>query len=121
MSPPDAAMKSVLSADGTWIAFEQSGQGPPLILVGPAGRHRSFSASDGLAPLLSSAFTVIVYDRRGRGQSTRRDAFFAWSKPVGFEITEDEGHGRRRRGLRDRADSMRRHGGYWRAYELNVR
>jgi pimeloyl-ACP methyl ester carboxylesterase len=70
VSPPDATVKSLLSADGTWIAFEQSGQGPPLILVEPAGRYRGFSAFDGLVPLLSSAFTVIVYDRRGRGQST---------------------------------------------------
>jgi pimeloyl-ACP methyl ester carboxylesterase len=60
----------VLSADGTQIAFSQVGDGLPLIVVEPAGHYRDFSSFSGLVPLLSSAFTVYSYDRRGRGEST---------------------------------------------------
>lgn len=61
---------SVRSADGTRIAFERSGDGPPLILIEAAGHYRDFSSFKGLAPLLSREFTVYAYDRRGRGEST---------------------------------------------------
>jgi pimeloyl-ACP methyl ester carboxylesterase len=61
---------TVVSADGTRIAFDRSGSGQPLVLVEPAGHFRGFSAFDGLAPLLAEAFTVYRYDRRGRGEST---------------------------------------------------
>lgn len=60
-------MKSVQSRDGTRIAFDQSGQGPALILVAPAFATRADQAS--LAAALAPSFTVFVYDRRGRGDS----------------------------------------------------
>ncbi|HUG83846.1 MAG TPA: alpha/beta hydrolase [Euzebya sp.] len=60
---------TVRSADGTRIAVTCSGEGPALVLVEPAGHHRGFSAFGGLVPLLRSAFTVVTYDRRGRGES----------------------------------------------------
>lgn len=60
----------VESADGTRIAFERTGGGPPLILVEPAGHYREFSAFSGLIPLMSQHFTVYAYERRGRGGST---------------------------------------------------
>ncbi len=64
-------MKTVHSADGTTIAFDQSGKGLPLILVGGALEHRAMdSATAQLAPLLAEHFTVFHYDRRGRGDST---------------------------------------------------
>jgi pimeloyl-ACP methyl ester carboxylesterase len=60
----------VTSRDGTPIAFERSGQGPPVILVGGALQHRAFDArTDGLAGRLAEHFTVFDYDRRGRGDS----------------------------------------------------
>ncbi|WP_224248836.1 alpha/beta fold hydrolase [Hyalangium gracile] len=65
-------MKShtVRSADGTSIAFETTGKGPPLILVGGAFCDRSAPASGTpLAALLAHRFTVFSYDRRGRGSS----------------------------------------------------
>jgi pimeloyl-ACP methyl ester carboxylesterase len=63
-------MKKVRSADGTSIAFEISGEGPPLVLVGGAFCDRSARASGTpLAALLASKFTVYSYDRRGRGDS----------------------------------------------------
>lgn len=61
-------MQTVRSADGTTIAFDRSGQGPALILVNGASATRStaVSAAEALAP----DFTVLAYDRRGRGDST---------------------------------------------------
>ncbi|WP_328904093.1 alpha/beta hydrolase [Streptomyces sp. NBC_00441] len=57
----------VVSADGTAIAFEKQGAGPAVVLVGGALMTRGASAE--LAALLAGEFTVITYDRRGRGDS----------------------------------------------------
>ncbi len=62
-------MEQVISRDGTKIAFERSGEGPPVILVGGAFNTRSFGPNGGLAALLADHLTVINYDRRGRGGS----------------------------------------------------
>src|SRR5512133_3780995 len=61
------ATKTVMSTDGTPIAFDQSGHGPALILVASAGGTRLAEAS--LAAALAPHFTVFAYDRRGRGES----------------------------------------------------
>jgi pimeloyl-ACP methyl ester carboxylesterase len=58
---------TVRSSDGTTIAFDRSGDGPPLVLVGGALSDRSAGAS--LAAHLAERFTVVAYDRRGRGDS----------------------------------------------------
>ncbi|MGW8846783.1 alpha/beta fold hydrolase [Streptomyces xiamenensis] len=58
---------AVVSADGTTIAFRRSGSGPAVILVASALADRSDGAK--LAGLLARHFTVINYDRRGRGTS----------------------------------------------------
>lgn len=61
-------VRHALSADGTRIAYEESGEGPPLVLVHGAGSARwSF---DFVRPYLERAFTVLAVDRRGRGDST---------------------------------------------------
>jgi pimeloyl-ACP methyl ester carboxylesterase len=63
-------ISTVKSKDGTSIAFETTGKGRPLILVGGAFCGRSAPASGTpLAALLAHRFTVFSYDRRGRGQS----------------------------------------------------
>lgn len=57
-------MDKVNSSDGTAIAFERLGDGPPVVLMG-AGREM-YSL---LAEKLAERFTVFNYDRRGRGES----------------------------------------------------
>jgi pimeloyl-ACP methyl ester carboxylesterase len=57
---------TVRSSDGTTIAFDRSGEGPPLVLVGGALSDRSTAS---MAGHLAERFTVIAYDRRGRGDS----------------------------------------------------
>lgn len=60
-------MDVVRSEDGTAIAYDRAGEGPPLILVGGALSDRAAGAP--LAALLAPSFTAIAYDRRGRGES----------------------------------------------------
>src|ERR671910_813347 len=60
-------MDEVRSKDGTAIAFERSGEGPPVILVVGAFNDRATGAP--LAAALQERFTVFNYDRRGRGDS----------------------------------------------------
>jgi pimeloyl-ACP methyl ester carboxylesterase len=62
-------MNRIRSKDGTEIAFDQLGEGPAVILVGGAFSYRSFPKMIELAELLSDRFTVLNYDRRGRGDS----------------------------------------------------
>ncbi len=66
-APTKPAVATVESADGTAIAYERTGSGPALILVAPALSDRSGAAA--FATLLAPHFTVINYDRRGRGDS----------------------------------------------------
>src|SRR6266568_6974542 len=60
-------MRTVISKDGTAIAFDQSGIGPALILV--AGATATRVAEAALSAHLAPYFTVFAYDRRGRGDS----------------------------------------------------
>ena len=62
-------MGKVLSKDGTAIAFDRIGNGPPVILVDGALCYRGMGQSGQLADLLAQHFTVFTYDRRGRGES----------------------------------------------------
>jgi pimeloyl-ACP methyl ester carboxylesterase len=58
---------TVTSTDGTTIAFDRIGDGPPVVLVGGALSTRHSEAT--LAARLASQFSVVSYDRRGRGDS----------------------------------------------------
>jgi pimeloyl-ACP methyl ester carboxylesterase len=62
-------METVRSKDGTRIAFDRVGDGPPVVLVGGAFSYRAFGKMVELANLLAPRFTVLNYDRRGRGDS----------------------------------------------------
>jgi pimeloyl-ACP methyl ester carboxylesterase len=61
-------MSKVTSRDGTTIDIDRSGQGPPVVLV--TGGSVDRQANAGVAGELSKRFTVLNYDRRGRGEST---------------------------------------------------
>jgi pimeloyl-ACP methyl ester carboxylesterase len=63
----NASFETVTSADGTTIAVERTGSGPPVVLVGGAFNDRS--TVTGLAAVLAPDFTAVTYDRRGRGGS----------------------------------------------------
>jgi pimeloyl-ACP methyl ester carboxylesterase len=63
-------MESVTSRDGSRIAYDRHGSGPPVILVGGALGHRRFKKMEELVGLLAGRCTVVNYDRRGRGDST---------------------------------------------------
>lgn len=62
-------MNKVTSKDGTTIAYTKYGSGPLVILVSGAMGYRQLKFLKPLAELLSQHFTVIDYDRRGRGES----------------------------------------------------
>lgn len=60
-------MNQAISKDGTTIAYDKTGQGPPIILVVGAFNDRATGVP--LAGFLERHFTVFNYDRRGRGES----------------------------------------------------
>jgi pimeloyl-ACP methyl ester carboxylesterase len=57
----------VKSKDGTVIAYEKSGHGPAVVIVGGVLGDRSQQAP--VADLLAKEFTVFNFDRRGHGES----------------------------------------------------
>ncbi len=60
-------METITSKDGTTLAYDRLGAGPPVILVCGGSVDRMSNA--GLAQALAPHFTVYNYDRRGRGDS----------------------------------------------------
>lgn len=63
-------MSTVRSTDGTTIAYDRTGDGPPIVLVDGAMCFRAAGPMRPLAEALQDHFTVYTYDRRGRGDST---------------------------------------------------
>ena len=59
----------VTSRDGTRIAYHQSGRGPTLVLVNGALGFRGMSFAKQAAREFAKHFTIVDYDRRGRGES----------------------------------------------------
>jgi pimeloyl-ACP methyl ester carboxylesterase len=60
-------METLTSSDGTTIAFDRLGDGPPVIVVGGQLCDRALTRPT--AEELAKRFTVFNYDRRGRGDS----------------------------------------------------
>ena len=65
------------SADGTRIAYDRFGAGPTVILVGGAMQYRAFDplTTEMARKLATHGFTVVDYDRRGRGESVAAGPF----------------------------------------------
>jgi pimeloyl-ACP methyl ester carboxylesterase len=65
-------VETIESADGTVIAYDRAGDGPSLIVsVGAFCTRQTFAAPSDL----SQRFTVVTYDRRGRGDSGDAESF----------------------------------------------
>jgi pimeloyl-ACP methyl ester carboxylesterase len=60
-------MQYTHSQDGTRLAFDRIGDGPPIVTV--VGAFNEHTTAVPLAQALASHFSVYVYDRRGRGES----------------------------------------------------
>ncbi|WP_157001832.1 alpha/beta fold hydrolase [Agromyces laixinhei] len=73
------------SADGTRIAYDRQGSGPPVILIDGAMQFRAFDpATTQMAKELAGhGFSVVHYDRRGRGESPAES-------PITLEQTLDD-------------------------------
>ena len=66
-------LETVTSADGTPIAYERTGDGPPLVLVhGTTADHTRWEP---VRPDLADRYTVYAMDRRGRGGSGDRPEY----------------------------------------------
>ena len=66
-------METVTAGDGTEIAFDRHGEGPPLVAL-----HGTASTGESLQPIvaeLAATHTVVVPDRRGRGASGDDDEY----------------------------------------------
>lgn len=86
-------MNTVASEDGTSIAFDQSGEGPPVILVDGALGERSHPMQMELAALMAEHFTVFNYDRRGRGESGDTPPYAVEREIEDIEAVIDEAGG----------------------------
>ena len=60
-------LETVRSSDGTTIAFDRTGTGPAVVLVGGAFNDRSTVAA--LAGAVAGGLSAVCYDRRSRGAS----------------------------------------------------
>ncbi|MGW4475193.1 alpha/beta fold hydrolase [Nonomuraea sp. NPDC004354] len=69
MTTPTMVTGTATSADGTSIVFDRLGSGPVVVLVHGAVTDRSHPTLAEVARALSPWFTVVNYDRRGRGGS----------------------------------------------------
>jgi pimeloyl-ACP methyl ester carboxylesterase len=84
-------MRKVISRDGTTIAYEKEGDGPPIVLLN--GAFRDHTIFDALVPELAPHCTTYVYDRRGRGESGDSPAYAVAREIEDLEAVIDEAGG----------------------------
>jgi pimeloyl-ACP methyl ester carboxylesterase len=68
-------MEKMISKDGTLIAYERSGSGPPLVLLHGAGFDYKYWDVSGVRSALAEQTTVYALNRRGRGESGDAERF----------------------------------------------
>lgn len=88
------AMLTTESKDGTTIAYDSVGSGPPVILVAGALCARLAWSGPQLAELLAPRFQVINYDRRGRGDSGDNQPYSVQREIEDIEALVDQVGGR---------------------------
>ncbi|WP_162249181.1 alpha/beta fold hydrolase [Devosia sp. Root685] len=78
-------MPQVVSKDGVIIGYDVTGSGPAVILVAGATQYRAVdrTGTPALIGLLAQHFTVVNFDRRGRGESTDK-----WPYAVAREVED---------------------------------
>jgi pimeloyl-ACP methyl ester carboxylesterase len=74
-----AVQSGRVTAEGDDLYYEVRGQGPPLLLIAPAGGDGWLYAS--IAELLADTYKVITYDRRANARSTM-------NTPQNFEVSQ---------------------------------
>lgn len=84
---------TIISKDGTTIAYEKTGTGPSILLVNGALAHRTLYGESDLASMLAKKFTVLFYDRRGRGESTDTKPYAVEREVEDIEALVDEAGG----------------------------
>ncbi|GAB1820574.1 alpha/beta hydrolase [Herbidospora sp. RD11066] len=65
----------VVAPDGVELSVTVSGTGPALIVIDAAGNYSGFRPLAAPVDLLAEHFSVVVYDRRGRGASGDAEAY----------------------------------------------
>jgi pimeloyl-ACP methyl ester carboxylesterase len=83
----------IKSKDGTLIAFEKKGAGPAIIIVNGALSYRAVYNDSSLLSALSKDFTVYLYDRRGRGESTDTKPYSVDGEIEDIEVLIDDAGG----------------------------
>src|ERR671918_2081181 len=86
-------VQQATSKDGTTIAFDRTGDGSPVIIVGGAFSQRKYPDLVWLAGLLAERFAVINYDRRGRGDSGDTQPYAVEREVEDIEAVIDEAGG----------------------------
>ena len=81
----------VTSVDGTQIAFDRFGQGPPVVVV--SGMFCDRQTTRELAEQLAHRFGVINYDRRGRGESGDTAPYAVEREVEDLRSTDHRGRG----------------------------
>jgi len=77
-------MAEITSKDGVTIGYDVTGQGPVVILVAGATQYRAIdTVTLRMVAQLSNQFTVVQFDRRGRGQSNDK-----WPYAVAREVED---------------------------------
>lgn len=87
-------MQITTSKDGTTIAYETTGSGPLLIIITGALNTHNFGVPGDTVPFLKDNFTILTYDRRGRGKSGDTPPYTVYKELEDLEALIDKNGGK---------------------------